>query len=238
MRRLTAALWLVALLGGLAASGAPAAAGARAPDAFVDLADVAPGIRQEIRYATRDNFTGRVVDGYREPVCLLTRDAALALRRAHRALGERGFGLLVYDCYRPRRAVESFLRWADDPDATGRREEFYPNVPKDRLFEEGYLAERSGHSRGSTVDVTLVRRSGRQVDMGTGFDFFDPRSAPSSRDVGDEQQEARAVLRAALTAEGFAPVDTEWWHFALEDEPFPRRQFDFPVDKGALSKGR
>ncbi|MDT0343822.1 M15 family metallopeptidase [Streptomyces litchfieldiae] len=236
MRRSTAALALAALLAGVAGSAAPVAAGPRAPDGFVALAEVAPGIRQDMRYASGDNFTGEVVDGYDEAVCLLTGEAARALRRAHQSLAGRGLGLLVYDCYRPRRAVEHFLRWAAGPEEDDSREEFHPRVPKDRLFDEGYLAARSGHSRGSTVDVTLVRRgSGEPVDMGTEFDFFDPRSHTSSAEVGERPRAARELLRAALTAEGFEPVDTEWWHFTLGGEPFPDTYFDFPVTRESLA---
>ncbi|WP_059008354.1 M15 family metallopeptidase [Streptomyces specialis] len=238
MRRLPLPLVLAGLLGALCGPAAPGAApgGDAAPPEFAALRDVAPGIGQEMRYASRRNFTGRPVDGYREPECLLTRDAASALRRAHRALARRDLGLLVYDCYRPRRAVADFLRWAAGPEDADTREEFHPRVPKDRLFDEGYLAARSGHSRGSTVDVTLVRRSGEPVDMGTPFDFFDPASAPDSREVDGAARRARGVLRSALEEEGFVPVPTEWWHFTLAAEPFPATYFDFPVSRDALRR--
>ncbi|MEO3756148.1 M15 family metallopeptidase [Streptomyces sp. B6B3] len=228
--------WLGCVLTG---SGAPvvARAGGGAPPEFVALRDVAPGVAEDMRYAGRDNFVGEVVDGYREPVCLLTRDAALALGRAERALAARGLGLRVYDCYRPRRAVRHFLRWATEPERDDTRAAYHPRVPKAELFERGYLAERSGHSRGSTVDVTLVRAGGGAVDMGTPFDFFDPRSHPGSTAVGAEQRAARETLRAALVAEGFVPLPTEWWHFSYEPEPFPERSFDFPVARTELAGG-
>ncbi|MFI7274709.1 M15 family metallopeptidase [Streptomyces sp. NPDC049879] len=244
-RRYTAAVGLAAAvgvvgvlaagLGGTArhGGGADGADRSRAPEEFVALRDVAPGIEQDIRYAGDHNFVGEPVDGYRDAECLLTEESALALRRAHRSLDGRGYGLLVYDCYRPQRAVDHFLRWADDRGDTRTKDEFYPRVPKDRLFDEGYLAERSGHSRGSTVDVTLVR-DGEPVDMGTDFDFFDPRSHVGERDLTKEQRTARATLRGALTREGFVPVTTEWWHFGYEPEPFPDTHFDFPVSRGAL----
>ncbi|WP_241562159.1 M15 family metallopeptidase [Streptomyces hoynatensis] len=227
-------LLLASLTGCLAADAGPGHAGRRAPEAFVALRDVAPGIDEEIRYASAHNFVGRVIDGYREPVCLLTRRAARALRAAQRALAEDGYSLLVYDCYRPQRAVDHFLRWADDPADTGERREFYPHVPKDRLFREGYLAARSGHSRGSTVDVTLQRPRGHPVDMGTHFDYFDPRSKPEAKDIGKRQRAAREVLHEALGAAGFERADTEWWHFTYREEPFPDRYFDFPVTREAL----
>ncbi|MGK5530563.1 M15 family metallopeptidase [Streptomyces sp. URMC 129] len=235
MRRLPLAAVSAGLVCALSASPGPPPARA-APPEFVALEDVAPGIGQEMRYASRDNFTGERVDGYREPVCLLTREAAVALRRAHRALAQRGYGLRVFDCYRPRRAVQHFLRWAAGPETARTREEFHPRVPKDRLFEEGYLAARSAHSRGSTVDVTLVRPPHGAVDMGTPFDFFDPASAPDSPEVGAAQREARQLLRSALVAEGFVPVPTEWWHFTYGPEPFPDTSFDFPVSRDALRR--
>lgn len=244
MRRLSACAAVCALAAGLAAplSGvsSPARNGAEAPPAFTRLGSVAPSIGQEIRYATEHNFVGEVIDGYREPVCLLTRDAALALRRAQRALAPRGYGLLVYDCYRPRRAVEHFLRWARDPRPSRTRAEFHPRIPKDRLFAAGYLAERSGHSRGSTVDLTLVRRGsgerGGAVDMGTPFDCFDPRSHhPGAAGIGTRQRAARQLLRETLAAEGFVPVANEWWHFTYAQEPFPGTYFDFPVSRAVLS---
>ncbi|WP_240796612.1 M15 family metallopeptidase [Streptomyces sp. RFCAC02] len=205
----------------------------RAPAEFTALRDVAPSIGQDIRYAGDHNFTGEPVDGYREAECLLTQDAARALRRVQRAVRRRGYALLVYDCYRPQRAVDRFLRWADDTDDTRTKDEFYPRVRKDRLFDEGYLAERSGHSRGSTVDLTL-RRDGEPVDMGTGFDFFDPKSHPDADGLSEDQRSARAVLREAMTAQGFVPVETEWWHFTYGAEPFPDTYFDFPVERGVL----
>ncbi len=228
------ATWLVC---GLAGSRAPGRVPeeAAAPPEFVALRDVAPGVGVEMRYAGRDNFVGEAIDGYREPVCLLTRDAALALDRAQRALAARGLGLRVYDCYRPRRAVEHFLRWAAEPEDDGVRATYHPRVPKAELFARGYLAERSGHSRGSTVDVTLVRAGGGAVGMGTPFDFFDPRSHPASPAVGPEQRAARETLRAALVAEGFVPLATEWWHFIFEPEQFPARFFDFPVARSSLA---
>jgi D-alanyl-D-alanine dipeptidase len=236
VRRPTAVLLVAALLGGSAGSAArPSVAdGAAAPGEFTALDRIAPGIGQEMRYATARNFTGERVDGYHEAVCLLTEDAARALRRAHRALGGEGLGLLVYDCYRPQRAVDHFLRWAAGTGDGRTRERYHPRVPRDRLFDEGYLAARSGHSRGSTVDVTLVRESGEPVDMGTGFDFFDPASHAASREVGAEARAARERLRAALTTEGFEPVPTEWWHFTYGPEPFPGHYFDFPVDRDTL----
>ncbi|WP_062215949.1 M15 family metallopeptidase [Streptomyces sp. NBRC 109706] len=228
------------LLAGLPGSVAPAPVAPRAeraPAGFVALGDVAPGIRQDIRYAGGNNFVGEPIDGYPEAECLLAEDAARALEAVRAALAEDGLGLLVYDCYRPQRAVDHFLRWAKDPDATERRADFYPEVPKDRLFDEGYLAARSGHSRGGTVDLTLLGSDGEAVDMGTPFDFFDPASHPDSEQPDPEQRRARERLRDAMSREGFVPIDTEWWHFTYRQEPYPDEHFDFPVERAALGTG-
>jgi D-alanyl-D-alanine dipeptidase len=227
-----------AVLGGALLTGSvgPAAGtpdGARAPDGFVALRDVAPAVGQDLRYATRRNFTGGVVDGYRDAECLLTRPAARALERVRRDVADDGYGLLVFDCYRPRRAVERFLRWAAGPEDPATRERYHPRVPKDRLFAAGYLAARSGHSRGSTVDLTLTR-DGEPVDMGTPFDFFDPRSHPDAPGVGERQRAGRQRLREAMTGRGFVPVETEWWHFTYREEPYPDTYFDFPVDRDTV----
>ncbi|MFJ6941133.1 M15 family metallopeptidase [Streptomyces sp. NPDC101132] len=204
-----------------------------------------PSVAEDMRYASEHNFLGVRVDGYEEGVCLLTREAAGALARAQRALLARGFGLKVYDCYRPRRAVAHFVRWARDPADQRTKAEFYPRVEKGRLFELGYIAERSAHSRGSTVDVTLVRLpglggsgtagGGREVDMGGAFDLFDTLSHTDDRRVTAEQRAGRMRLKNALEAEGFVNLPEEWWHFTLRPEPFPETSFDVPV---TLSAGR
>ncbi|MFF2375328.1 M15 family metallopeptidase [Streptomyces xiamenensis] len=242
MRRSPALLAVAAVAGSalvlpLSGSQGPPAVTDTAPAGFVALREVAPAIRQEIRYAGPHNFTGERVDGYEQAECLLTSDAAHALERAARALEGQGYGLLVYDCYRPQRAVDHFLRWMAQPEDGRTRAEFYPRVPKERLVEDGYLAEKSGHSRGSTVDLTLTGADGGDpVDMGTGFDFFDPRSHGDSPDVPGEARAARRVLASAMEAEGFAPVETEWWHFGHRAEPYPETFFDFPVSLDSLGR--
>ncbi|WP_078910682.1 M15 family metallopeptidase [Streptomyces sp. NRRL S-87] len=243
-----AACLLLATVGGAAgdvAGGAVARAGVARPGAeplpaFVALRDVDPSVAEEMRYASAHNFTGTRVDGYREAVCLLTRPAAEALSRAQRSLLARGYGLKVYDCYRPRRAVAHFVRWARDASDQRTKAEFYPRVDKSRLFAEGYIAERSGHSRGSTVDVTLVRLPGREgrpgdVDMGSPFDLFDPVSHTADPTVGPRQHAHRTELGAALAAQGFVNLPEEWWHFTYRPEPYPDTYFDVPV---ALRVGR
>ncbi len=221
------------------------------------LADVAPGIVQEIRYAGDHNFLGRPVVGYEAPECWLTRPAAQALARVEASVAAEGYELKVYDCYRPQRAVDDFVAWAKDPNDDAMRAEFYPRLEKDVLFPQGYIAERSGHSRGSTVDLTLIpagagvspsRRPGdalvdcaasrpprfpdTSVDMGTGFDCFDPLAATASTDITPEQQENRRILLDAMTEAGFVNLAEEWWHYTLDDEPFPETFFDVPVTAG------
>jgi D-alanyl-D-alanine dipeptidase len=201
----------------------------RQPAAFVDSATVVEGLAVDMRYFGTDNFVGTRIEGYEGARCLLVRPAALALAKVQRDLAGRGFGLKVFDCYRPTRAVAHFVRWARDVGDTKRKREFYPDVDKRDLFRLGYIASHSGHSRGATVDLTLVRLDGGEVAMGTPFDFFSPRSWPSDRSVGEEARRNRALLADAMRRGGFRPYDKEWWHFTLRNEPFPATYFDFPV---------
>lgn len=208
---------------------------------LVDVTAVEPSIRTDIRYAGDRNFVGRPVDGYEAAKCLLSRPAAEALAYVQRGLAADGLSLLVYDCYRPQRAVDHFVRWAEDTADESTKAEYYPNVDKSRLFEEGYIAERSGHSRGSTVDLTLARQTGagsgvnrddgatEPLDMGTPYDFFDPRSHTESPEITDEQLANRLRLRGAMEAAGFRNYEAEWWHYTLRDEPYPDAYFDLVV---------
>jgi len=248
------------------ALGAPAAAPAagkkprKAPAAFVSLHDVAPSILLDIRYFTRHNFVGRRIHGYRAPMCILTRDAAEGLARVQQAVVAQGYTLKVYDCYRPQRAVNDFVRWARRLRDQRMKREFYPRVDKSRLFADGYIAERSGHSRGSTVDLTLVKLPARRqpkwtrgrfglvscfapyderfpdntVDMGTGYDCFDTLSHTLDPRIQGVQRENRLRLKTAMEAAGFTNYENEWWHYTLADEPFPDRYFNFPVSRRAL----
>jgi D-alanyl-D-alanine dipeptidase len=199
------------------------------PAAFVDTASVVPGLLADIRYAGSHNFVGRPIDGYEAPRCLLTREAANALADVARDLSSRGLHIKVFDCYRPARAVANFVRWARDIGDTAAKAEFYPNVDKRTLFRDGYIASHSGHSRGSTVDMTLASDDGRELDMGTPFDFFSPRSWTADSSITAEQHANRMVLAAAMRRHGFRGYDKEWWHFTLRGEPFPETYFDFPV---------
>jgi zinc D-Ala-D-Ala dipeptidase len=237
--------------------GALVALALAAPSSFAALDEVDSTILHDMRYATPYNFVGRRIDGYREPVCLLTKRAARALRRAQDRVRDRGYTLKVYDCYRPQRAVDHFARWAGNGSRTMKRE-FYPRVAKSRLFDQGYLAHRSGHSRGSTVDLTLVRLPAKaqptwtrrefgltsctaprrrrfpdnSVDMGTSYDCFDPRS--HTFESGGPVRRNRLLLRRTMERAGFEPYDNEWWHFTLRREPYPDRYFDFPVTRKSL----
>lgn len=199
------------------------------PAAFVDAATVVPGLVTEMRYAGTHNFIGRHIDGYAGPHCLLTKPAAAALAEVARDLAPRGFAIKAFDCYRPARAVANFVRWARDLNDTAGKAEFYPHVDKSTLFRDGYISSRSGHSRGSTIDLTLVRAGDGELDMGTPFDFFSPLSWPSAAGVSTEAKANRALLAAAMKRRGFRPYVKEWWHFTLGSEPFPNTYFDFPV---------
>jgi D-alanyl-D-alanine dipeptidase len=218
----------IAVALGAALIAFPATAQER-PATFVDAAAVVPGLIAEMRYFGAHNFVGRPIDGYLAPVCLLSKEAAEALAEVARDLAPRGLVLKVFDCYRPTRAVAHFVRWAQDRADLAGKAEFYPDIDKRDLFKDGYIAERSGHSRGSTVDLTLAQADGREVDMGTPFDLFSPKAWPSDHSVGLEARANRALLAAAMTRRGFAPYDKEWWHFTLAHEPFPHTYFNFPV---------
>jgi zinc D-Ala-D-Ala dipeptidase len=197
---------------------------------FVDATEVVPGLRVDMRYTGDGNFVGRRIDGYEAPICLLTRAAAAALAAVQRDLAASGLGIKALDCYRPARAVADFLRWARDVADQRNKGDYYPDVDKRTLFRDGYISARSGHSRGSTIDLTLVRISdGQELEMGSPFDFFGPRSWSSARDVSAEARANRQVLAAAMRRRGFLSYYKEWWHFTLASEPYPDSYFDFPI---------
>lgn len=197
---------------------------------FADAGRLVPGLVVEMRYAGSENFIGRPITGYETPVCLLSNEAVAALGRVQAQLAEFGLGLKAFDCYRPARAVADFAAWARDPSDQKRKADYYPNVDKSRLFELGYIAERSGHSRGSTLDVTLVdTRTGAELDMGGAYDLFDTRSWPSEQGVSPQARANRMLLQDVMAANGFRPLKEEWWHFTLNQEPYPDTYFDFPV---------
>jgi D-alanyl-D-alanine dipeptidase len=205
---------------------------AELPPGFVYLRDVAPEIQVNLRYYSKDNFLGVRVNGYEKPVCIVTDPAAHALSKVQEELATFGLGLLVYDAYRPQSAVDHFWRWAQDLADKKMKADYYPQVEKTKLFEQGYIAARSGHSRGSSVDVTIVSLSENStpLDMGTRWDFFDPSSWSNATNVTAAQRAHRMLLQKLMTKHGFEPLKEEWWHFKLKDEPFPGRYFDFPVE--------
>jgi len=205
------------------------------PSRFVDVGRMIPDVITEIRYYTAYNFIGDRVDGYEEPLALLTAEAARALKKASDRAVEQGYRLRVYDAYRPQRAVDHFMRWAEDESDVRMKACFYPDLDKRDLIPGGYIARHSGHSRGSAVDLTLFDINlGRDADMGGPFDFFGPVSHPDCPDVTDKQRENRLRLRDLMTGCGFQPITTEWWHFVLSDEPFRDTYFTFPISSMAL----
>ena len=201
-----------------------------ANEGFVLLGKAIPDALLDIRYYTTYNFLGARVNGYEQPVALLTREAAAALRQVSDDMKARGYRLVIYDAYRPQRAVDHFVQWAEDIADTSMKHVFYPDVDKAELFDRGFIARRSGHSRGSTVDLTLLdEASGTLLDMGGPFDFFGELSHPDSPAVTPQQHENRWLLREAMLNHGFKPLSTEWWHFTLVDEPYPDTYFDIPL---------
>lgn len=222
----------VALLAAVGAMGALAQERPGLPEGFVYLDEAIPDIAIELKYATGDNFVGRPIDGYGHGHAVLSEPAAAALADVQAALQRFGLGLKVFDAYRPQRAVDHFVRWGEDLDDQRTKPDFYPDVAKEDLFEEGYIAARSGHSRGSTVDLTIVYRdeagTARELDMGSGYDFFGPISWPDSPAVTARQRANRALLQNVMTSHGFNHYAREWWHFTLADEPYPDTYFDFP----------
>ena len=225
------------------------------PTGFVRLAEVAPTILQEMRYPTDHNFVGSPIEGYQASDCWVTAPTAAALTRAQEQANAKGYTLKMYDCYRPQRAVSEFMRWAADPNATSMKAEFYPRVAKNELIPGDYIAEKSGHSRGSTIDLTLVPLPGAtsapwvpadgladcalpaaqrfpdtSIDMGTGFDCFDVASHTANPNLTAEQRANRDTLVGIMTTQGFKNLPTEWWHYTLIDEPYPDTYFDVPID--------
>lgn len=199
---------------------------------MVEVRALAPDIAEDIRYAGHHNFTGRPVPGYAAPACYLLRPAAQALARVQAALRAQGYGLQMFDCYRPVTAVRAFVAWVADPDDQVAKAEFYPGLDKSVLIAQGYIADRSGHSRGATVDLGLLDcRAGPCVplDMGTGFDFFGPRAHTDAPGLAPAQRANRQRLVQAMAAAGFANYDQEWWHYTLMPEPTPHTAYDFPV---------
>lgn len=203
------------------------------PKGFVLLQDKIEHITIDLRYNSTNNFIGDTVNGYQSNHCFITRKAAKALKEVEKELNAKNLGLKIFDAYRPQKAVDHFVKWADDLTDTLRKSQFYPALEKNRLFKDGYISARSGHSRGSTVDLTIIYlkgdRKGSEMDMGTLWDFFSPLSWPSNKVVGVTQKQNRMLLQEVMVKNGFKPLKEEWWHFTLRDEPFPETYFDFNI---------
>ena len=199
------------------------------PQNFVYVRDIIPDVLEEIRYAGSHNFMGRPADGYGAARAVLTLPAALALKKAAAYFAGKSLHLLIYDAYRPQRAVDDFVRWAQDENDTVGKAEFYPTLEKRELFPRGYIARRSGHSRGSTVDLTLTDAKETPLDMGGEFDWFSPISAHEYAYLTVEQKENRRLLKDGIEDAGFEAYSEEWWHYRLKDEPYPETYFDFEI---------
>lgn len=197
---------------------------------FVDLTEAIPGILTDTRYATPHNLTGHPLAGYLSPKALATREAAAALSIAYQEARRLGYGMLVYDAYRPQKAVDDFVRWSKKPETGATKAAFYPELDKDSLFPLGYIAEKSGHSRGSTIDLTLTDGAGTALDMGTCFDFMGERSHHGASGLTEVQRQGRALLRGIMAYAGFTPYENEWWHYRLMGEPWPNTYFDFDIE--------
>jgi zinc D-Ala-D-Ala dipeptidase len=248
--------WLILLL-----SAIPTAIFAENfPVKFVNLYEISPSIQIDLRYMGYHNFIGRPIKGYEEPVCILTAPAATALAKVQKVLLKQAYSLKVYDCYRPQQAVNEFIQWSKHSKDQIMKAEFYPQVDKKDFFKLGYVAERSSHTRGSTVDLTIVplhsksaayqpgqalqsctapyqqRFKDNSIDMGTGYDCMDELSHSYNNKVSHLAYQHRKWLRKLMIANGFTPYKYEWWHFTLENEPYPNRYFNFPVKSDSLKQ--
>lgn len=204
---------------------------------FCVLTDSIPDVILEIRYFSTYNFVGRRVDGYEEPIALITKQAASALHKVNDELKSKGYRLKIYDTYRPQRAVNHFMRWAQNFNDTVTKSIFYPDLTKKQIFDRGFVAKKSSHTRGSTVDLTLVEaQTGKEVDMGGVFDYFGSSSHTNYDGITVKQHNNRMILQEAMKRNGFEPITGEWWHFTLANEPYPDTYFNFPVNQSVIYK--
>jgi len=201
------------------------------PDGFVYVKNEIPNLRSDLRYYSTNNFIGKPIDGYLKPKCILTVEATAALKKVQDEFEKLGFGLLIFDAYRPQRAVNQFIEWAKDSTDTKMKEEYYPNIDKKDLFKEEYIATKSGHSRGSTVDLTIVSlKTGHILDLGSSFDLFDEKSSVNYKNITKNQHSIRLMLQRRMVKHGFVPHEKEWWHFTLKKEPYKDTYFDFSIE--------
>jgi D-alanyl-D-alanine dipeptidase len=200
------------------------------PDSFVYLSDVENTIKSELRYLNNNNFIGRPINGYENNCVIITKEAAIHLKKVQAELLKKGLSLKVFDAYRPQQAVDHFVKWAKMMKDTLMKKEYYPHVNKSELFNLGYIASKSGHTRGSTIDLTIINiKTGKELDMGSPYDFFGVQSHPFYPKISKEQKENRMLLRKLMLQNNFKPYENEWWHFTLKKEPFPKTYFNFPI---------
>lgn len=204
---------------------------AQLPEGFVYVEDIIPEIKMELRYYSTNNFIGIPIEGYNREVAVLSEQATIALKSVQNELKHYSLSIKIYDSYRPQRAVNHFMRWAKDLNDTLNKHEYYPGVMKKHLFKEGYIASKSGHSRGSTMDITLVdKETGKELDMGSSYDFFGIESWVENKNLTAQQRANRMLLQTVMRKHGFMHYPKEWWHFTLRNEPFPDTYFDFLVE--------
>ena len=200
------------------------------PEGFVYINDLDNRINIDLRYSTENNFTGKVIDGYRSNKAIISTEAAMALIQVQNDLDQMNLSLKIFDAYRPQMSVNYFINWSNDPVDTINKSIYYPKIKKSELFPLGYIAERSGHSRGSTVDLTIVDNTTfKELDMGTPYDFFGPESATNFIEITDKQRSNRLLLLETMTRNGFKNYSKEWWHYTLKEEPF-NDYFNFVID--------
>lgn len=198
---------------------------------FQEVQQEIPTIAIEVRYFGTNNFIGTAIDGYLAPKIYATSATIIALKKVQEDLSKHALGLKIFDAYRPQKAVDHFVRWAKKMDDTLKKQEFYPKVPKSILFQEGYIAAKSGHTRGSTVDVTIIDlKTGKELDMGSPYDMFDPISWVKATEIKTHQMQNRKLLQKVMLENGFKNYPQEWWHFTIKNEPFPTTYFDFNIE--------
>jgi D-alanyl-D-alanine dipeptidase len=205
---------------------------------FVDISTIIPDIILEIRYYSTYNFVGERISGYKEPIALMTKEAAKALKKVNEYLKEKGYLIKIYDSYRPQRAVDHFVNWTKNND-TKMKKYFYPDLEKKDIIPKDYVASKSGHSKGSTIDLTLFdMNKGKEIDMGSTFDFFGEISHPNYTNITNEQKKNRQFLIDSMKQFDFEVIETEWWHFYLKNQPFPNTYFDFDVSRESLNQNK
>ncbi|MEO9569704.1 MAG: M15 family metallopeptidase [Polaribacter sp.] len=204
--------------------------GQKLTSGFVYLDSIEKTIRVELRYLNNNNFIGKPIDGYYKNRVIVTYKTAIALKKIQQILIKKGLSLKIFDAYRPQQSVNHFVRWAKVLDDTLMKAKYYPKVSKSKLFKQGYIASKSGHTRGSTVDLTIVNlKTGEELNMGSPFDFFGEQSHPFYKKISIIERKNRMLLRKVMIENGFKPYDNEWWHFTLKNEPFPKTYFNFPI---------